>query len=200
MAVQRMYGNEHGSTWPSLEDDHRLALAARSDPQQFGLLYDRYVERIYGYCYRRLQTRAGAEDATSQTFLKAFAGLGGYREDAPSFRAWLFAIAHHAVIDAWRAGRMESPMDATAELRTGGPGPEESVLASEADRELYELVHQLPADAEHLIQLRLAGLTDREIATVLGKSHGAVRTAQHRAVQRLRTLSAERFNTTGTGR
>jgi DNA-directed RNA polymerase specialized sigma24 family protein len=62
------------------------------------------------------------------------------------------------------------------------------------------LVHQLPADAEHLIQLRLAGLTDREIATVLGKSHGAVRTAQHRAIQRLKALSTERFTTTGSRR
>ncbi len=175
-------------------------MRAATDREAFGLLYDRWFDRIYGYCYRRLQTRAGAEDATSQTFLKAFAGLPGYREDATSFRAWLFAIAHNAVIDAWRSGQLESPLDLAGELRTREPGPEDAILASEADRELYALVERLPADQMHLVQLRLAGLTDREIAAVLGKSHGAVRTAQHRAIQRLRTLSTERFTTTGTGR
>ena len=199
MMPRRQADAEQAARWRP-DDDHQLALAAKADPERFGVLYDRYVDRIYGYCYRRLQTRAGAEDATGQTFLKAFAGLGGYREDATSFRAWLFAIAHHAVIDAWRAGHMESSLDVTAEQRTVGPGPEETALASEADRELYALVRQLPADQMHLIQLRLSGLTDREIAAVLGRSFGAVRTAQHRAIQRLRTLSGAGHQTTRTGR
>jgi RNA polymerase sigma-70 factor (ECF subfamily) len=186
--------------WSSCDGDHQLALASRADPEAFGILYDRYVDRIFAYCYRRLQTRAGAEDATSQTFLKAFAGLPGYRPDATSFRAWLFAIAHRVVIDSYRSGRLERPLDLFASLRMTGPGPEDSALASEADRELYALVDQLPPEQEHLIQLRLSGLTDREIASVLGRSYGAVRTAQHRAIQRLKVLNTKRLNTTGSGR
>jgi RNA polymerase sigma-70 factor, ECF subfamily len=184
----------------SSRDDELLARAAQVDPEAFGVLYDRYVDRIYAYCSRRLQTRTRAEDATSQVFLRAFAGLPGYQVGRTTFRSWLFAIAYRVVIDCYRAARSELSLEDAGLLRTPGPGPEERALANEADRDLYALIGQLPAEQEQLIQLRLSGLTDHEIADVLGKSHGAVRTAQHRAIQRLKTLSAQDPLATGMGR
>jgi len=175
--------------WAS-EDDAALALRARTDRSAFGILYDRYVDRIYGYCYRLLQTHAGAEDATSQTFLKALAALASYRAETASFRAWLFTIASRVVIDTYRSHRPTTGLVDAAEVRSAEFGPEQLALAAETRREVTALLAHLPDEQSHLVELRLAGLTDREIADVLGKSHGAVRIAQHRALKRLRELVA----------
>jgi RNA polymerase sigma-70 factor (ECF subfamily) len=177
----------------SIEDEQSLAVAAKTDRAAFGVLYDRYVERVYGYCHRRLQTPEEAEDATSLVFTRALAALPRYRDDGPSFAAWLFAIARNVVVDELRSrrGRDRGSSRRDDEVAIGvdlAPGPEEQTLLGEEMRELRALLAQLPAEQAQLIELRLAGLTDKEIAFVLGRSHGAVRVAQHRAVRRLRTM------------
>jgi RNA polymerase sigma-70 factor (ECF subfamily) len=177
----------------SIEDEQTLAVCAKSDRAAFGVLYDRYVERVYGYCHRRLPTPEEAEDATSQVFTRALAALPRYREDGPSFAAWLFAIAHNVVVDELRSRREhergrpwgDEEVAVGADLAVG---PEESALIAEDVLELRALLARLPAEQARLIELRLAGLTDKEIAFVLGRSHGAVRVAQHRAVRRLRSM------------
>ena len=175
--------------WTVDDDDAAWALRARSDRAAFGVLYDRYVDRIYSYCRRRLQTQEAAEDATSQTFLKALAAIPRYRPEAGSFRAWLFTIASRVVIDSFRRGKPVAPLEGAAEVRDPEPGPEHQAIEREASRELYALVDRLPDEQANLIQLRLAGLTDREIAEVLGRSYGAIRVAQHRAIKRLQELA-----------
>ena len=171
------------------EDERLLAVRSRVDRDSFALLYDRYVNRIYGYCFRRLQTREHAEDATSETFLKAIASIATYRPEAGSFRAWLFTIAHRVVIDAWRKARPELSLEGIGEIPEIGVSPEHLAIARDRSRDLAALVALLPVDQANVVQLRLAGLTDREIAVVLGRSHGAIRTAQHRAIKRLQELA-----------
>jgi RNA polymerase sigma-70 factor (ECF subfamily) len=163
-----------------------LAVAAKRDRAAFGVLYDRYVERVDGYCYRRLQTPQDAEDATSQVFTSALAALPRYRDDGPSFGAWLFAIAHNLVVDELRSRRVARR--AFALVDDVMPGPEEQAIVAADARELRALLARLPEEQAQLIELRLAGLTDKEIAFVLGRSYGAVRSAQHRAIRRLREL------------
>ena len=184
--------------WESVEDDHALAIRSRENRELFGVLYDRYVDRIYGYCYRRLQSHAAAEDATSQTFLKALTAIRSYREDATSFRAWLFRIAHNVIVDMWRAHRPMLGLDNAFDVAASGTSPEDQALESESSRELYALVSQLPEEQIEIVHLRLAGMTDREIADVLGKSHGAIRIAQHRAIKRLKELAQSSNATTRT--
>jgi RNA polymerase sigma-70 factor (ECF subfamily) len=115
-----------------------------------------------------------------------------YREDGPSFGAWLFAIAHNVVVDEWRArqggGHATPWIENVAATVDAALDPEESTLIAEEVREVRTLLSRLPADQAQLIELRLAGLTDKEIAFVLGRSHGAVRVAQYRAIRRLRGL------------
>ena len=177
----------------SIEDEQALAIRAKSDRAAFGVLYDRYVERVYGYCYRRLPTPEEAEDATSQIFTRALAALPRYRDDGPSFAAWLFAIAHNVVVDELRSRRDHARGGSWGDDEAAAgvdlaAGPEERALIAEDARELRALLARLPAEQARLIELRLAGLTDKEIAFVLGRSHGAVRVAQHRAVRRLRSM------------
>ena len=186
--------------WSAM-DDHDLAVLARTDREAFGLLYDRWFDRIYGYCYRRLQTHPAAEDATSQTFLKALAGIASYRPDAVPFRAWLFTVAHNVVVDTYRRRRPTAPIDADPELPDRASGPEEEALARETQREVHALLDALTDDQAEVVRLRLAGLTEREIAEVLGRGLSAVRSTQYRAIQRLRQLLAtDTPTTTGTRR
>jgi len=169
-----------------LDGDARVVALAKSDPRAFAPLYARYVDPVYRYCYRRLGNPEAAADATSHIFAKALAALPGYREDAPSFRSWLFAIAHNVIADDLRARRPVAPIDEVAHIAATGPSPEEVVLTSEAGRTVHTLLAQLPPDQRQILELRLAGLTGPEIAAALGRSLGAVKIAQVRAFARLR--------------
>jgi RNA polymerase sigma-70 factor (ECF subfamily) len=184
--------------WMADDDDAAWAMRARTDRAAFGLLYDRYVDRIYAYCRRRLQTQEAAEDATSQTFLKALGAIARYRPEAGTFRAWIFTIANRVVIDGYRREKPAAPLDGIGEVQDSEPGPEHVAIDREASRELYALVDRLPEEQANLIQLRLAGLTDREIAEVLGRSYGAIRVAQHRAIKRLQELAQDGSTTKRT--
>ena len=169
-----------------LDEDARVIALAKRDPRAFAPLYDRYFDPVYRYCYRRLGDREAAADATAQVFAKALAALPRYREDAPSFRSWLFTIAHNVITDDLRARRPVAPMDAAAHVAATGPSPEELVLTDEAGSTVRALLAMLPPDQRQILELRLAGLTGPEIAAALGRSLGAVKIAQVRAFARLR--------------
>lgn len=171
--------------------DEELVAAARHDRAAFALLYRRYATPIYRYCDRALGDRAAAEEVTQTVFLRALAALPAFR-DGGSFRSWLFAIAHNAIADAHRARRPLVSLDGTMHLVDSAAPPEELALAAVERREIRALLARLPAEERELVELRLAGLRDKEIAEVLGRTPGAVRTAQYRAVKRLRVLLHER--------
>jgi RNA polymerase sigma-70 factor (ECF subfamily) len=166
------------------ELDRAIVARARADPRAFAPLYDRYLDAVYRYCYRRLGNREAAEDATSAIFARALAALPNYRDG--SFRAWLFVIAHNIVIDTHRRRRPEQPLADTFEPVDREPTPEEAALASDARQSVRALLEVLPVDQRRVLELRLAGLTGAEIARVLNRSVAAVKMLQLRAMTRLR--------------
>jgi RNA polymerase sigma-70 factor (ECF subfamily) len=168
------------------EDDDVLVAAAQRDPRAFAPLYARYADPVYRYCWRRLGDPEAAADATSLVFTKALAALPRYR--AGSFRSWLFSIAHNTVIDGRRSSRPDAPLDAALDPIDPAPGPEALAVASDEGQRVRALLVRLSNDQRHVVELRLAGLTDREIAAALGRNVPAVRMLQARAVARLRTL------------
>ncbi len=170
------------------EDEPATAARARTDRAAFGLLYLRYVDRVYAYCYRQLGDAHAAEDATSAVFMKALAAIPRYRPGSGSFRSWLFAIAHNTIVDERRRKRPAAPFTDVLSLHAAERGPEAQAIAADEARALWALLDQLPPAQAQVVQLRLAGLEDQEIARVLGRSHGAVRVAQHRAITRLRAI------------
>jgi RNA polymerase sigma-70 factor (ECF subfamily) len=172
------------------EEDALLVTLALNDPAEYARLYDRYVDVIYRHCYRRFGTATAAEDATSQTFLKALAALPRFDPNAGSFRAWLFTIANNIMHDQARRATQWNlrSIDEAAEVADRSPSPEEEAVADESRLSVREAVSRLSEDQRQVVELRLAGLTGPEIAKTLGRSHGAIRTAQRRAVLRLRTL------------
>ena len=169
-----------------IEDEAALVAQAKLDRAAFAPLYARYFDPVYRYCYRRLGSPEAAADATSQVFAKALAALPRYRDG--SFRSWLFAIAHNTIVDSARAVRGDRPLEAAAEVADAAPTPEEASLTADRGRSLRAALVHLSPDQRRVVELRLAGLTDHEIAAVLGRSLTATRMVQVRAVARLREL------------
>lgn len=166
--------------------DEELARLAVADRQAFAMLYRRWAEPVYRYCYRRLLSREAAEDATSQTMTQALAAIARFR--GASFPAWLFAIAHNVVVSIVRrpAWRLAGPLADDLPVADASPGPEELALAGEASQHLYAALAVLTPEQRRVIELRLADLTTDEIAQVTGRSPDAVKMLQHRAIRRLR--------------
>jgi RNA polymerase sigma-70 factor, ECF subfamily len=174
-------------------DEVQWLYATRQDPQAFAPLYERYLDRIYTYCLRRVGQQ-DAEDLTSQIFARALAGAGSYR--GGSVAAWLFRIAHNCVVSHYRANRLHLPIDDSYfEADEGGQALDQIIRKDERKRVLAAL-QTLPTEQQHVLWLKMAGgLTAQEIGEVIGKSAGAVRAELYRIIQRLRLrLSMEERN------
>ena len=173
------------SSDPEPSDD-ALVEQARDNPAAFAQLYRRYAVVVFRYCDRASGDRGLAEELTQTIFLRALTALPTYRGGA--FRSWLFAIAHNAVVTARRAQRPLASLAEAELLADAASSPEDLALAAVTQREIAQLLARLPVDQRVVVELRLAGLRDKEIGHVLGRSPGAIRTAQYRAVQHLRGL------------
>lgn len=179
-------------------DDATLIAAARANPQAFGLLYERYVDPIYRYCHIQLGNRTAAEDATSETFLKALAGLRGFRNG--NVAAWLFQIARNVVIDVHRR-RPTAPIGAAGEVADPARGPEATALARAEHGSLRKALAALPKDQHAAVVLQLAGWSGEQIAAALDKkSTAAVYMLRARALARLaKTLRRDGWGTRESG-
>jgi RNA polymerase sigma-70 factor (ECF subfamily) len=179
--------------------DEQLARAAQADPRCFEALYERYVDLVYRFCRRRLNEEIAAEDATSAVFMKALAALPGFDVRANSFRSWLFTIAFNVVMDQKRARqrRPEEPLERADWLPGDDGALDERLVAAERRRAVSAAIAQLSQDQRAVIELRLAGLNGHEISLATGRSHGAVRSSQHRALIRLRELLRDEMDESG---
>src|SRR5687768_14290831 len=128
----------HQRTMEEPADDASLAARARDDPSAFAALYDRYVDAVLRYCYGRLGHWADAEDVTSLIFARVSAALPRFREG--SFRSWLFAIAHNAVLNSRRDRRGDEALDEA--LPDRAPSPEELAVASAERDEVRRALSQ----------------------------------------------------------
>jgi RNA polymerase sigma-70 factor (ECF subfamily) len=167
------------------ETDAVLVARAQVDKAAFESLYLRYIEEIARFCYVRLRDEDAARDATQQIFVRAFTGLARYRETG-HFRAWLYTIARHVLIDGESSRRHTLTLDAASDIVDPGPSPEDASAAALDRRALWDAVRRLPEDQRMAVELRLAGLTGREIAAAMGRSHDAAKHLQLRAVEKLR--------------
>jgi RNA polymerase sigma factor (sigma-70 family) len=180
---------------PGLTGSEALVIArAQRDPAAFAPLYETYFAAVYRYCHARLGDGQAAEDAASQIFTNALAALPRFRAgDRPgAFRSWLFTIAHNVVVNQHRSrGRRQvGNLTDAADVVDAAPSPEDEAVAAEARQTIQTVLGHLTEEQRQVVELRLAGLNDAEIARVVGRKHGAVRATQYRALLKLRTLLA----------
>ncbi len=170
------------STVRTSAEERLLVEAAQKDPAKFGDLYEMYFELVYGFIARRVRERDVAEDLTSDVFHKALAKLPDYEWRGAPFAAWLIRIAANAVADQSKRAAREVSGDDLAE-----PGVQPDMDGIENRARLFRLIGQLPDDQRRVIVERFVeGMGIREIAGRLGRTEGAVKQLQLRAIENLR--------------
>ena len=170
------------------EDLEMIVSRARAgDETALGQLFERFYDGVHRYALLRTGNRADADDAAAEVFAQMVRSISKYVERGPGFAAWIYRIARNVVADHHRRAsrRHEEPI---AELPDHpGESLEDTVTTREAAQELRGQLASLPDEQAHLLVLRFAGgLSAEEIGSVLGKSAGAVRIQQMRALESLR--------------
>jgi RNA polymerase sigma-70 factor, ECF subfamily len=168
-----------------------VTLAKQGDAEAFGQVYDAYVDRIYRYVYYRLGSHSLAEDLTSETFLRALRRLDSFTYQGKDIGAWFTTIARNLVMDHLKSSRFRLEVTTAELLDTDrvSAGVDDEVLTRLQNVALLDAVRQLKPEQQECIVLRfLQGLSLAETAEVLGRSEGAVKQLQLRAIKRLGTL------------
>ncbi len=160
--------------------------AARQDAEAFAQLYDRFVEKIFKYIYYKVGSKSDAEDLTAQVFLKAWEAIGHYRLTERPFSAWLYRIAHNLVVDHFRMRRDAVPIDDVIRFDEKDTDLDDLTQRHLTAETLRRAIHRLTTDQQQVILLRfIDGYSTEEVARIMGKGQGAVRTLQHRALASL---------------
>lgn len=172
-----------------ISDELALKRAAQGDQEAFGILYDRYVGRIYSYIYYRTGNQHDAEDLTARVFFRAMRHVENYKDRGLPLSAWLYRIAHNLVANWHRdnSRKKEIPLDEIILVRHSGELPEAVLIDNEEKENLLLVIHRLPSDRQQLIILKFVEhMSNAEIGQVMGKSEGAVKSLYHRTLLSLR--------------
>ena len=181
--------------------DLELVRRAATEPEAFGLLYERHVRRIYNYIYYRTGDHHDAEDLTARVFQRALRHVGAFQDMGVPFSAWLYRIAHNLVAN-WhrdRSRRPVVPLEDHTVLTPGSQHPESLAMAREVGEDLLELVRRLPEERQQLLILKFAErLSNAEIGQIMGRTEGAIKSLYHRTLSSLRE-EVERMQAEGRG-
>jgi len=160
-------------------------------------LYLIHFDRIYSYLHVSVGNRHDAEDLTTQTFLKMLEKIGTFKWRSAPFSAWLFRIAHNLAMDHFRAHRRWQPEEEVPEV----PGEEEPsaelVAMQQIGREsMSKLIEELSPEQQQVLTLKFVfNFPNAEVATILGKTEGAIKSLQHRALVSLQKQITKRQQT-----
>ena len=173
-----------------------LIVQARQDPAAFGILYERYVDRVYAYIYHRVGNAQDAEDLTARTFYRALGKFDTYEDRGLPFSAWLFRIAHNLVANwhrdhsrrrflsidrLWAHGSNRRAPEALIER------PEDLVEQEEKHEALWAAINRLPEDRRDLLIHKFSSrLSNVEIGELMNKSESAVKSLYFRTLSSLR--------------
>lgn len=173
-----------------LSEEVILINAAKTDPQAFGLLYERYVDRIYNYIYFRVGSVTDAEDLTAKVFFKALRNIGSYRHMGLPFSAWLYRIAHNLVANYHRDRSKTQEIsieNLVVEDTSRISAPEHLLEIQQENTYLMGLINDLSPQKRELIILKYVHkLSNEEIGQILGKTEGAIKSLYHRTLVELK--------------
>lgn len=174
---------------PELSEDESIRLAAEGDTDAFSGLYERYVTRIYNYIFYRTGNPAEAEDLTSRVFHRALHHIQHYDNRGIPFSAWLYRIAHNLVANWHRdnSRRKEVPLDDYTQHPHRAQMPEASVVDTQEMEDLLKVIRRMPPERQQLLILKFVeGMSNQEVATIMMRSEGAIKSLYHRTLIALR--------------
>src|SRR5213596_2524515 len=173
--------------------------AQQGDREALEELYLIHFDRIYSYLHVSVGNRHDAEDLTTQTFLKMLESIGRFRWQSAPFSAWLFRIAHNLAMDHFRVNRRWQPEEEVPE-----PEPDETTsaeagaLESIGRKSMLELIEDLSPEQQQVLTLKFVfNFANAEAATILGKTEGAIKSLQHRALVSLQKQLEKREQSSG---
>jgi RNA polymerase sigma-70 factor, ECF subfamily len=170
-----------------------VARGQQGDRDALEELYLIHFDRIYSYLHVSVGNRHDAEDLTTQTFLKMLEKIGTFKWQSAPFSAWLFRIAHNLAMDHFRAGRRWQPEEEVPEP----PGEEEPSAELTAMRtigreSMLKLIEHLSPEQQQVLTLKFVfNLPNAEVAAILDKTEGAIKSLQHRALVSLQKQIAQ---------
>jgi RNA polymerase sigma-70 factor, ECF subfamily len=170
-----------------------VARAQNGDREALEELYLLHFDRIYSYLHMSVGNRHDAEDLTTQTFLKMLESIKRFRWQSAPFSAWLFRIAHNLAMDHFRANRRWQPEEDVPEPPgETEPSAELAAFQSIGRQSMLELIEELSHEQQQVLTLKFVfNLPNGEVATILGKTEGAIKSLQHRALVSLQKQLAK---------
>lgn len=177
----------------SLEIENLVNQAINGDTQAFGELYTCHVTKIYRYVYYHVHNKERAEDITQEVFFKAWKAIGSCKGKEKTFSSWLYRISHNLIIDNVRKSQKQSSreMELPEDIRDAADRMEISL----EQRDLLRVIGVLSPNQRQVIVMKfIEEMDNREIAESLGKSTGAIRILQMRALETLRKALEKNTN------
>src|SRR5436305_12104193 len=169
------------------EREHVRGLVERAqagDREALEELYLIHFDRIYSYLHVSVGNRHDAEDLTTQTFLRMLESIGKFRWQSAPFSAWLFRIAHNLAMDHFRATKRWQPEEEVPEPEADeSTSAEAGALEAIGRKSMLELIEDLSPEQQQVLTLKFVfNFSNAEAATILGKTEGAIKSLQHRAL------------------
>jgi RNA polymerase sigma-70 factor (ECF subfamily) len=179
----------------SMENVRKLVeRAQQGDRAALEELYLIHFDRIYSYLHMTVGNRHDAEDLTTQTFLKMLESIGRFRWQSAPFSAWLFRIAHNLSMDHFRSRRRWQPEEEVPEVPgTEEPSAELAAMQSIGRQSMLELIDKLSPEQHQVLTLKFVfNIPNADVAKILDKTEGAIKSLQHRALASLQKQIASK--------
>ncbi len=168
-----------------LNTENLVTKAISGDVQAFGELYTVHVTKIYSYVFYHVHNKTRAEDITQEVFLKAWKAISSCRGKEKTFSSWLYRIAHNLIVDKIRKSQRQFTHE--TQLPEDVMDTSDRMEVSLEQRDLLKVIDFLPLNQRQVIVLKfIEGMDNKEIADIMGKSAGAVRILQMRALSALK--------------
>jgi RNA polymerase sigma-70 factor, ECF subfamily len=174
----------------------QVRLAQEGSAHAFALLYDRYVDQVYGFVYHRVGHRQTAEDIVSDVFLRALRRIETFSWQGVDFGAWLITIARNRCHDHFKSARFR--LDASvaevfdSPVKDPAMDPEHQAVVGELSTQMHQALRQLKGEQAEVLYLRfIQHLNVAETAAVMGKTDGAIKALQYRALKSLAKVIPE---------
>jgi RNA polymerase sigma-70 factor, ECF subfamily len=177
-----------------ITDANAVSLASQGDADAFSHLYEQNIGRIYNYVFFRIGSEADAEDITARVFHRAFNHIGRYVEKGVPFSAWLYRIAHNLIANWHRDNhrKKEVSLEDQLDFPHQGDLPEKTLEQRQETERLLKAIRRLSPDRQQLILLKyLEDLPNAEIAIIMSRTEGAIKSLYHRALIALREELSE---------